>query len=101
MGGVRTQHCICHPCSPPVLPGKGESHCQHLCHSASKLGWCGSWEQALLYLVGQVCIDLVLEPLLHVRVSGQVVGYVAKGGTGGLITSKDKDERLGQNLLIT
>lgn len=53
------------------------------------------------YLVGQVCVDLILEPLLHVSVSGQVVGYVAEGGASGLITSKDKDKSLSQNLLIT
>lgn len=89
-----------------MLPGKGESQCQHLCHSVSSLGLQGRWEQVqhlptLLYLVGQVCIDLVLESLLHVRVGGQVVGYVAEGGAGGLITSEDKDKSLGQNLLIT
>lgn len=61
----------------------------------------GGNKPTLLYLVGQVCIDLVLESLLHIGVGGQVVGYVAEGGAGGLITSKDKDKSLGQNLLIT
>lgn len=54
-----------------------------------------------LYLVGQVCINLILELLLHIRVCGQVIGDVAEGGTGGFVTSKDKDKSLGQNLIIT
>lgn len=53
------------------------------------------------YLVGQVCINLILELLLHIRVCGQVIGDVAESGTGGFVTSKDKDKSLGQNLIIT
>lgn len=55
----------------------------------------------LLYLVGQTGINLILESLLHIRMCGQLIRYVAEGGAGGLITGQDKDKSLGQNLLIT
>lgn len=104
MGGLRTQHCNSHPPSASREGGISGPAPLPLCFQPGSARH--RWEQpqhlsTLLYLVGQVRIDLVLESLLHVRVDGQVVGYVAEGGAGGLITSKDKDKSLGQNLLIT
>lgn len=106
------------PNTPTTLPlqasetGEGEVPVPALppLHSVSNLAF-GSrstrhrWEQpqhlpTLPYLVGQVCINLVLESLLHVGVGGQVIRYVVESGAGGLIASKDKDKSLGQNFFI-
>ena len=54
----------------------------------------------IAHLIGESCINLLLQLLLDIRVSGQNMQKEGKSTASGLIASKNKDNTLGHEFLV-
>ena len=54
----------------------------------------------IAHLIGESCINLLLQLLLDIRVSGQNIQKEGKSIASGLIASKNKDNTLGHEFLV-
>ena len=54
----------------------------------------------ITHLTGESCINLLLQLLLDVRVSGQFIEKEGKSLSSGLIATKNKDNTLGHHFWV-